>query len=63
MNGLEEQADNAKAREPHWKSLSWRGTIPPTSANDLHGLLSTSANGSHGTQRSGRLLSTTFERS
>ena len=49
MNGLEEQADNAKAREPHWKSLLWLGTIPPTSAND-----------SHGTQRSGRLLSTTF---
>jgi hypothetical protein len=34
MNGLEEQADNAKARELLWKPLSWLGTIRPTSAND-----------------------------
>jgi hypothetical protein len=34
MNGLEEQADNAKARELFWKPLSWVGTIRTTSAND-----------------------------
>ena len=34
MNGLEEQADNAKARDLYWKPLSWLGTIRPTSAND-----------------------------
>ena len=34
MNGLEEQADYAKARELFWKPLSWLGTIRPTSAND-----------------------------
>ena len=34
MNGLEEQADNVKARELFWKPLSWLGTIRPTSAND-----------------------------
>jgi hypothetical protein len=34
MDGLEEQADNAKARELFWKPLSWLGTIRPTSAND-----------------------------
>jgi hypothetical protein len=34
MNGLEEQADNAKAREIFWKPLSWLCTIRPTSAND-----------------------------
>ena len=28
-NGLEEQADNAKARELFWKSLSWLGTTGP----------------------------------
>jgi hypothetical protein len=33
MNGLEEQADNAKAREIFWKPLSWLCTIRPTSAN------------------------------
>jgi hypothetical protein len=33
MNGLEEQADNAKARELFWKPLSWLSTIRPTSAN------------------------------
>ena len=32
MNGLEEQADNAKARDLFWKPLSW--TIRPSSAND-----------------------------
>ena len=34
MNALEEQADNAKARELHWKPLSWLGTIRPTTPND-----------------------------
>jgi hypothetical protein len=34
MNNLEEQADNAKARELFWKPLSWLGAIRPTSAND-----------------------------
>jgi hypothetical protein len=34
MNGLEEQAEKAKARDLYWKPLSWLGTIRPTSAND-----------------------------
>ena len=35
MNALgEEQADNAKARELHWKPLSWLRTLRPTTAND-----------------------------
>jgi hypothetical protein len=34
MNNLEEQADNAKARELFWKPLSWLGAIRPTSAKD-----------------------------
>jgi hypothetical protein len=34
MNALEEQADNVKARELHWKPLSWLGTLRPTTAND-----------------------------
>jgi hypothetical protein len=34
MNNLEEQADNAKARELFWKPFSWLGAIRPTSAND-----------------------------
>jgi hypothetical protein len=34
MKALEEQADNAKARDLYWKPLSWLGTIRPTSAND-----------------------------
>jgi hypothetical protein len=34
MKALEEQADNAKARELHWKPLSWLGTIRPTTPND-----------------------------
>jgi hypothetical protein len=34
MNGLEEQADNAKARDLYWKPLSWLRTIQPSSAND-----------------------------
>ena len=34
MNGLEEQADNAQARDLYWKPLSWLGTIGPTSSND-----------------------------
>ena len=29
-----EQADNAKARELHWKPLSWLGTIRPTTPNN-----------------------------
>ena len=33
MNGLEEQANNAKAHDLYWKPLSWLGTIRPTSAN------------------------------
>jgi hypothetical protein len=33
MNNLEEQADNAKARELFWKPLSWLANRP-TSAND-----------------------------
>jgi hypothetical protein len=35
MNSLEEQADNAKARNLYWKPLSWLGTIRPTSAEGL----------------------------
>jgi hypothetical protein len=34
MNGLEEQADNAKARDIFWKHLYWLGTLRPMSAND-----------------------------
>ena len=34
MNALEEQADNAKARDLYWKPLSWLGTIRLSSAND-----------------------------
>ena len=34
MNGLEDQADNAKPRELWWKPLSWLGTLRPTTAND-----------------------------
>jgi hypothetical protein len=34
MNALEEQADNAKARDLYWKPLSWLGTIRPSSANN-----------------------------
>ena len=34
MNALEAQADNAKARDLHWKPLSWLGTLRPTTAND-----------------------------
>ena len=34
MNGLEEQADNAQARDLYWKPLSWLGAIRPTSTND-----------------------------
>jgi hypothetical protein len=38
MNELEEQADNAKARDLYWKPLSWLGTIRPSSANDAFDL-------------------------
>ena len=34
MDIVEDQADNAKARELFWKPLSWLGNIRPTSAND-----------------------------
>jgi hypothetical protein len=34
MKNLEEQADNAKARELFWKPLSWLGAIRLTSAKD-----------------------------
>ena len=34
MNALEKQADNAKARELHWKPPSWLGTLRPPTAND-----------------------------
>jgi hypothetical protein len=34
MIALEEQADNDKARDLHWKPLSWLGTLRPTTAND-----------------------------
>ena len=34
MNNLEEQADNAKARELFWKPMAWLGAIRPTSPND-----------------------------
>ena len=34
INALEEQADNAKARELFWKPMSWLGAIRPTSADD-----------------------------
>ena len=34
MKALEEQADNTKARELHWKPLSWLWTIRPTTPND-----------------------------
>jgi hypothetical protein len=30
MNAMEEQADNAKARDLYWKPLSWLGTMRPT---------------------------------
>jgi hypothetical protein len=34
MNVLEEQADNAKARDLRWKPLSCHGTLRPTTGND-----------------------------
>jgi hypothetical protein len=34
LNALEAQADNAKARDLHWKPLSWLGTLRPMTAND-----------------------------
>ncbi len=34
MNDLEEQADNTKASELHWKHISWFGTLRPTTVND-----------------------------
>jgi hypothetical protein len=38
MNGLEEQTDNAKARDLFWKPLSWPGTLRPSSATDAFDL-------------------------
>ena len=34
MLNLEDQADNAKARELYWKPMAWLGAIRPTTAND-----------------------------
>ena len=34
MNNLEEQADNAKARELFWKPMAWLSAIRPTSPHD-----------------------------
>jgi hypothetical protein len=34
MNALEEQVDNDKACDLHWKPLSWLGTILPSSDNN-----------------------------
>ena len=34
MLNLEEQADNAKARDLFWKPMAWLGAIRPTTAND-----------------------------
>ena len=34
MLNLEEQADNANARELYWKPMGWLGAIRPTTAND-----------------------------
>ncbi len=34
MNALEEQAENTKASDLHWKPLSWLGTLRPTKVND-----------------------------
>ena len=38
MNGLEEQADNAKARDLFWKPLSWLETLRPSNATDAFDL-------------------------
>jgi len=38
MNGSEQQADNAKARDLFWKPLSWLGTLRPSSATDAFDL-------------------------
>ena len=38
MNALEDQADNAKARQLFWKPMSWLGTIRPTTANERLGI-------------------------
>jgi hypothetical protein len=38
MNGLEEQTDNAKARDLFWKPLAWLGTLRPSSATDAFDL-------------------------
>jgi hypothetical protein len=34
MNGIEDQADNAKARDLYCEPLLWLRTIRPTPAND-----------------------------
>jgi hypothetical protein len=37
MNAMEEQADNAKARDLYWKPLSWLGTMRPTKLGTIPG--------------------------
>ena len=34
MSALEDQADDGKARELHWKPMSWLGTLRPTIVDD-----------------------------
>ena len=34
MSALEDRADDSKARELHWKPMSWRGTLRPTTVDD-----------------------------
>ena len=34
MSALEDQADDGKARELHWKPMSWLGTLRPTTVDD-----------------------------
>ena len=39
MSALEDQADNGKARELHWKPMSWLGTLRPTTVDDALSLI------------------------
>jgi len=34
VSALEDQADDGKARELHWKPMSWLGTLRPTTVDD-----------------------------
>ena len=34
MSALEDQADDGKARELHWKPMWWLGTLRPTTVDD-----------------------------